>query len=45
MPFIVGPGGEGKTLLTMHLFKAVVGTGDGEVSAKLLQVDEEFRSH
>ena len=40
---LVGPGGEGKTLLTVTLGEAVWGTGHADASSSLLQVPEEFR--
>ena len=43
MIFLIGPGGEGKTLFTMKLLKAVFGTGHASPSSKMLQVEEEFR--
>lgn len=43
MLFLIGPGGEGKTLFTMKLLKAVFGTGHAECSSTLLQEEQEFR--
>ena len=41
--FIIGPGGEGKTLFVMKLLKAVFGDGHAECSASMLQQENEFR--
>ena len=41
--FLIGPGGEGKTMFTSKLFGSVLGSGHANASSHLLQQENEFK--